>query len=182
MPPLPPSGWGLVAGRLAPDGTVGAAVGRSWQGRRASVVGTVSPAGRRRHRGSGAPVLTGGLKRGLRHPGLGAAACRALETREGLDRGRTECTEGRNPEVMPLSRPRSASIRVKLLLGMTQPPPAPLMNLGWGCMRVPKLGQMTASERSVCSFSTDWWMCHGDCLWFRNSAFSVMSLESVIIS
>lgn len=33
---------------------------------------------------------------------------------------------------MCLSRPRSARIRIKLLLGMTQPLRAPLIDLGWG--------------------------------------------------
>lgn len=33
---------------------------------------------------------------------------------------------------MCLSRPRSARSRIKLLVGMTQPPRAPLIDLGWG--------------------------------------------------
>lgn len=77
---------------------------------------------------------------------------------------------------MPLSRPRSASIGVKLLLGMTQPRSPRRWIWGGGLWEYQNLVQMTAFERAVSTFSTEWWMCYGDCLWFRNPVPSVMSL------
>lgn len=84
---------------------------------------------------------------------------------------------------MPLSRPRSVRIGIKLLLGMTQPPAVPPIDLGWGVFADFTTSLVEAGEqqekwqllRGIIS-STAWWMYYVYCLWFRNLVFSIMTV------
>lgn len=123
----------LAEGSGAPDGIVGAVVGTGCQGRRAGPNrGRWDPPAADSTAGAaGRPVPAGGLERAasatcVRRSGVSGSG----NPRRVGPRPNGSALRGGTPEVMPLSRPRSASIGVKLLLGMTQPPLAPLMNLG----------------------------------------------------
>lgn len=77
---------------------------------------------------------------------------------------------------------------IKLLLAMTQPPPAPPIRFGMGCVcgfhnflrRSRRTGEMAAFEGNSFFHRLVDVLCL--LLWFRNLVFSIMTLESVVIA
>lgn len=70
---------------------------------------------------------------------------------------------------MSLSLSWSARIGVKLLLGMTQPPPAPLIDLGLSVYSdfitsLVETGEMATYQNIFTVSNIAWWICYVYCL------------------
>lgn len=120
-------------------------------------------------------MLTGGLNRGLRfqgaeHCGVGLGKPERVWARAGVPRGE-------EPRGDAFVRTPECKLRCKVTPWNDSASLAPRMDLGWGFMRVPKLGTNDSFRTWCLYFLYSGGLCYGDCLWFRNPVLSVMSLK-----